>query len=281
MPKEGFHLFLADRHRDCRRSEGRPAGPVENEWPAFCLGAISPDIFFYDLPSFALGRLGDSLHELVEQKGLAPIEHWLQNYPGKIPPDVAAWGLGFASHVLADGIWHPAINDLSASLSFCRHSRLSSLDCHRLIECEMEAYWPPQEGKQTGWYVDFLKMVNEGGQLLARASRNYREFLSSAGLQPICGEARITRCYRNQNRMLRLFANPFLRKRRDSLMDVRAGRFLASLIIPDRAVLPSGYIPEIPPGRDPFSPEFQRKGIISLNSRLSDFAERLAQYLPS
>lgn len=280
MPKEGFHLFLADQCRTHLNSCGLPAGASETVWPAFYLGSISPDIFFYDVPTFTLGRFGNSLHALLDRNGLSPVERRVRNFPGGLSRDSAAWILGVIAHFTADAFWHPVVDELATSLGYCGRRSLTPLDCHRFIESELEAFWLPQCGKPAGWYIDFLKMMERGGRLIARASRLYREFLLTTGLDPVPTEDRIAHCYRSQNRLLRLFANPVLGKQRDRLMSVRAGRYLASLVVPDRPVL-SVHLSGAPADLNPFSQEFMRKGLTFLNGRLSGFAAQLAQYLPS
>jgi len=141
MPKERFHLYLADKVLSgCRGNlpyeiHGQATGP---QGSIFFTGAISPDIFFYDLPFFSLSPLGNALHDLIERKTICIIFDWIAHtrisgigyrISGKTPeptnpiPQSAGhtasvagailWGLGFASHFLADAAWHPVIDELS------------------------------------------------------------------------------------------------------------------------------------------------------------------------
>jgi hypothetical protein len=118
MPKERFHLYLADRvvHR-CASSLSSGilrqciTGP---ESLTFYIGSISPDIFFYDLPFFSLSPLGDALHDLMDRKGISIIFDWMvSNREKSLEAGGVLWGLGLASHFLADAAWHPVIEELS------------------------------------------------------------------------------------------------------------------------------------------------------------------------
>ncbi|MEN6437556.1 MAG: zinc dependent phospholipase C family protein [Syntrophobacter sp.] len=280
MPKERFHLLMADEYL---KSDQKPSWidtAIGGEWLAFFLGAISPDIFFYDLPFFSLGRLGDRLHTLMEREGLGPIQNWIaeERLPGREAD--FAWALGVASHFLADAIWHPIINDLCRSPSFSEAMGLSAMDCHRLIESEMEAFWLPRKSSPQA-YLGLLKGFVADGECIAKASAIYRRFLESAALGPLPSVDRAGECYLKQNMMLRMFAAPALASQRDRLLRWRLGRYLGSLVVPARPFLHSVLPSRVPANRDPFSDEFMNEGFISLAARLSGFAERLVQSPPS
>ncbi len=282
MPKEGFHLFLA--HKLIDPGGGAIPAPVTRERQAFLIGSLSPDLFFYDFPTFSLSALGNSMHGLMERSGIAPIEEWIvhisktQNAaaPGSCTAGRLAWALGFASHFLADGIWHPVINDLSGSLGFCREQGLSEEDCHRLLESEMEAFWLGRAGMGC-FYVPLLNRFREDREWLLEIASYYRGFLRFAGLEGAPTEKKILQCCLKQNFLLRLFANPVLRRRRDRLIFFRPARYIGALVVPERPML-SGRLPG---DRDLFSEEFMKKSLISLKTRFSGLAERLAPFLPS
>jgi len=279
MPKERFHLFLADEYLNSGKAPALLTGHLKDEHLSYFLGAVSPDIYFYDLPTFSMNRLGDRLHRFMEREGLSAIKDWLSKSAGAVPKAGFAWGMGFASHFLADEIWHPVINGLAQSLEFCGKKGLSALGCHRVIESELESYWFKRMGAPDG-YVGYLRRYAAQKERLGAISSIYRGFLVHAGLEPMPTEARIRRCYLNQNFLLRLFANPLLRGQRDRLLAMRSGRYLGSLIVPDRPVLPYGPLFRVPAERDPFSDEFMDEGLTSLKLRLADFAERLSPFLP-
>ncbi|MFZ2445022.1 MAG: zinc dependent phospholipase C family protein [Syntrophobacteraceae bacterium] len=284
MPKERFHLLIADEYLRSRQSPGTLSGTLARERTAFFLGAVSPDIFFYDLPTFSLGALGDRMHGLMERNGIAPIREWLSGLartgPGTVPEAALAWGMGFASHFLADALWHPVINELAGSLDFCSKKGLSAIGCHRLIESEMEAFWLPRKG-DPGAYAGLLERFGADSGLLGGISSIYRDFLGAAGLGPLPSVARIRRCFIIQNLLLRLFSNRKLGEFRDRLLDARFGRGLGALVVPTKPVLPSGPLSRVPADRDPFSDDFMEKRLTSLIARLSDLAERLSLSPPN
>ncbi len=122
MPKERFHLYLADellnRCAGSLPSNEIHSPPAHPPAPAFSIGAISPDIFYYDLPSFSLSSLGNALHVLINREGIAIISAWIAqtSSPHKTAhASTVLWGLGFACHFLTDALWHPVINELSGS----------------------------------------------------------------------------------------------------------------------------------------------------------------------
>ncbi len=295
MPKERFHLFIADEYLRSFKAGSRIPGLPRAERIAFFLGAVSPDIFFYDLPTFALGKLGDRLHDLMNRDGLAPIQYWLSRPWIEVNPvsreTALAWALGFASHFLADALWHPIINDLDGSLDFCLGKGLSEINCHRFIESEMESFWLGRVGASKR-YSEMLKEFASDEGLFGRISLIYGSFLAEVGLAPYPTAGRIRRCFVIQNLLLRLFSNPKLGRYRDRLLDARFGRYLGALIAPERPILfgESFRAPQtgglVEAGRkacisDLFTDEPTRRYVTSLTARLSDFAGRLAQSPPS
>ncbi len=290
MPKEVFHLFLADRCFNSGKTNPQCDNFVHKWSLPFFLGAVSPDIFFYDLPSFRLDQLGNRLHDFIGRYGIDPVHEWLAKDAKLLPPAAFAWGLGFASHFLADATWHPVIDELAVSLDFCGKRKISPLGCHRLVESELESYWIRQGGGAgyvsgpdgaPGKYIGLLKRFRGDKDLFGNISSIYRLFLARTGLAPLPGQAGIKRCFLNQNFLLRIFENRALGRRRDSLLATRATLYPAVLIVPERPVLPSGPLLDVPVGRNPFSEEFMRDGLAFLTSRLSGFAERLLPFLPS
>jgi hypothetical protein len=275
MPKERFHLLLTDLYLS--RKSTAHAGRLRGESLAVSIGAISPDIFFYDLPSFSLSSLGDSLHDLMASQGMDPILNWFGNPPAAHGNRL--WATGFACHFLADSIWHPIIDDLSASLEFCRRQGLGTRDCHRFLECEMEGLWLPEMGRPGG-YIDLLDAFRMDRAWLAGIASIYRQFLTYAGLKAP-SEGRIVRCFLNQNFMLRLFAGRLLGKKRDLLLSLPPTRYLGSLVVPASPALPFSSLPEDRPVLKLFSYDFMQRQLISLFALLSDFERRLSLSLPS
>ncbi|MCE5332951.1 MAG: zinc dependent phospholipase C family protein [Desulfobacteraceae bacterium] len=294
MPKERFHLFLADT---CFRSlrQTLPASVRINEF-SFLIGALSPDIFFYDIPSFSLSPMGNALHDLIDKKGIAPIEVWLADMAGKpwirpswvngfheetANPDTRmSWGMGFACHFLADAIWHPVIDRLSRTLDFCEKKRLRPIDCHRLLECELEGYWLDRS-KNPQFYTGLLRVFMRDREWLLRIAGCYRSFLEHTGFVPAPSEARIAGCYQDQNFLLRLFSNRTLGYNRDRLLASGPTRRLGALVVPVRPLLPEIFSSLFSDEENLFSEKFLSGAIFSIESRLCELSERLSPFLPS
>ena len=284
MPKERFHLYLADELLN--RCPGIlpineiHSAPTHPRDPAFLIGALSPDIFFYDLPSFSLSPMGDALHDLMDREGLSPIEEWIAQ---TCPPSKTArqrtvlWALGFACHFLADAVWHPVINALSKSMHYCGGKGLSEIECHRLLESELEAHWLARS-RAPQRYHDLLKDFERDRDRLFEIASSYRRFLEFAGLSAGVRETRILRCYLSQNFLLRLFANRILGRKRDSLLNLPLASYLGSLITPARPVLPAQFSRTFPEDRDPFGDFFMEQALTSLNLQLRGLAQRLSQF---
>ena len=283
MPKERFHLYLADELlnrcpdiaplNEIHGPAGRPRGL------SFFIGALSPDIFFYDLPSFSLSPLGDALHDLMDREGISPIEEWIAQ---TCPPSGAArkrrvlWALGFACHFMADAAWHPVINTLSRSMDYCGRKRLCEIECHRLLESELEAHWLARSPSPQR-YNDLLKDFERDRDRLFEMASSYSRFLEFVGLGTGVPEKRILRCYLSQNFLLRLFANRILGRKRDRLLDLPLASYLGSLITPARPVLPAQFSRAFPEDRNPFSDFFMEQALTSLNLQLRGLAQRLSQ----
>ncbi len=274
MPKERFHLFLADELvESCEdippidEINGRAARP---QGTAFFIGAISPDIFYYDLPSFSLSPLGDALHGLMDREGISPIREWIAQTRASRKSSVL-WALGFACHFLADAAWHPVIDALSISIDYCVGKGLSKIECHRLIESEIEALWLPRS-RAPERYSDLLRDFRKDRGLLFETASIYRGFLDFAGLGAGVSEARILRCYMSQNLLLRLFANRMLGRKRDSLLNLPAARYLGSLITPARPVLPALFAHTFPEELNPFSDFFMEQALTSMKRQLRALA---------
>ena len=275
MPKERFHILLTDLYQSRKSVTG--AGQIRDKSLVVGLGAISPDIFFYDLPSFSLNSLGDSLHDLMDRNGLEPILDWLTNNSPTLRAKL--WALGFASHFLADAVWHPIIDDLSGSLESCLRQGLSAVDCHRFLESEMEAFWLPKIGKPGG-YIDLLETFREDREWLGEIASIYRQFLTYAGLNAP-PDGKILRCFLNQNFLLRLFASNVLGRQRNLLLARRPTRYFGALIVPVHPVLPLNPLPENPAVLQLFSNDFMQRELTSLFARLTDFEEQISLSLPS
>jgi hypothetical protein len=283
MPKERFHLFIADRY--LKTYEKTIPSALQNQSAAFLLGALSADIFYYDLPFLAETPLGDALHVLFEEDGIEPVRNWLVSTlcvqrSDKGSPSCErklAWGLGLACHILTDALWHPEIDRQSHHLEFCQDKGLGFLDCHRLIESEHEALWLGQS-KASDTYTNILRSFRKQRDWLREMASFYREFLDSAGLKPPT-EEKVQKCYRDQNFLLRLFANRRLGMRRNIILDFPPTRFIGALITPTHPVLPAIFSNKFPPQANLFSAQFLEKAFISLAAPLTELSEQLSPCL--
>ncbi len=286
MPKERFHLYLADellnRCAGSRQPDDIHSPPARLRSPAFFIGAISPDIFFYDLPSFSLSSLGNALHDLMEREGISIISDWMAQTSSPLKTaheSTVLWGLGFACHFLTDEVWHPVINELSGSRlvrDYIGEKRLSGIECHRLLESELEALWLARSRtpeKYDGLLEDFKK---DRGRLIEIASC-YRRFLEFAGLGAGISERQIVKCLLCQNFLLRLFASRMLGAKRDRLLSLPPTRSLGALVTPARPVLPALFSRVVPHDRNPFSGYFMEQALTSLEARLRALAKSFRQ----
>jgi hypothetical protein len=281
MPKERFHLYLADEFLKNHGSSLLPAA-VSSRLP-FLVGALSPDIFYYDFPLFSLSPLGDALHDLMSEERLSIVGDWMESRPVYAgTPDerrqpsfgsASAWTLGLTCHFLLDAVWHPAINRLSVSTDYCLEKRLSSLECHRLIESELEALRLTGSHRQEK-YAGVLKDLR-GRERLFEIASLYRELLAFASLGPVPPETRIVNCFLSQNFFLTLFANATLGRMRNRMLNLPFMRYLGSLVIPALPVLPVLFADGMPPERNPFSDLFMERAFTLLKLQLPVLAKRL------
>ncbi len=290
MPKERFHIYLADQVLSSWAGGASPA--AVSDCPAFHIGAVSPDIFYYDFPSFSLSPLGDALHSVLDRKGISIIGDWLQEEAERgegsngemgfvahspnlsLSPSVYSWSLGFACHFLADAAWHPLIEELSESMDYCAAKKLSTIECHRLLESEIEAL--RLTGPRSLQYSGILKGLRKRDRLFEIATP-YRRFLEFAGLRlSVPTEKRIVDCLLSQNFFLRLFANATLGKLRDHMLNLPIMRYLGSLVTPIRPVLPPLFARTFPEDRNPFSEYFMEEALRSLRTQLPALAKRLS-----
>jgi hypothetical protein len=304
MPKERFHLYLADELLNRCAGSLPPdeirSPPARSRSGAFFFGAISPDIFYYDWPSFSLSSMGNALHELMHRAGISIIYDWIaqtsspnrrtehgaRRSEDRSPSSVfrlpfsantVLWGLGFACHFLVDALWHPVINELSGSRlvrDFMGVKRLSEIECHRLIESEHEALWLARS-RTPARYDELLEDFKRDRDLFLEVASCYRGFFEFTGLSAGVSEKRIVKCCLWQNFLLRLFASRMLGRRRDLLLSLPPIRALGALVTPVRPVLPAFFSHALPQDRNPFSDYFMEQALTSLEAHLCALAKRL------
>ena len=308
MPKERLHLYLADEFLNRCATLRFPSSPRQ-----FYIGAISPDIFYYDLPGFSLSPVGNELHDIIDRKGFSIIYDWIaQSCPPACGDAEILWGLGFACHFLVDAAWHPVINELSrlgpglwaeagkgeqeekfdaetgrkirrgenalnpapkrSLVSASDPSRFpaarcctSEIDCHRLIESELESLWLARSPRPEK-YDRLLEELRNDRAVFFEIASFYGEFLKFVGLE--VSEARIVRCFLKQNFFLRFFANKMLGRQRDRLLSFPPTRFLGALVTPARPFLPALFSRILQEDGNPFSDCFMEKAIDFIETNL-------------
>lgn len=274
MPKERFHMLLAEEAAAFQTTRGFSRTPVENHKDAYLLGAVSPDIFFYRLPTFSLSRYGGSIHRLQGEACMPAFKLWLNQ---DIPGDLLAWCLGAASHFLADGLFHPVIQALCDPPSdFHSYAGLTPGQCHHWIESELEAYWLQKKGPPHR-YLPLLRRIQADVQFTGRYIHHYRHFLAGKGFEPVPGRSAMRSCMNWQAFLLGQFSHPLWLRMKPLLLRMRISRSLGVLVVPSAPVLRHSLESyrkthaEIP---DLCGPEFFRDAVIFLADRLIELQER-------
>ena len=271
MPKERLHILLAHQAYDLLEDLGAVDGSVPE---AYLLGAIDPDLFFYDLPSFKLGKTAGT--EVHKYQGQAIVDFFgLWTDEGKVEPvqDMQHWMLGFASHLLADGLLHPHIN------GFCRRFSedlgFTSKSCHHWLESELESYWLQTIGPSDGYLPLLRKFAMQGGTAVKQAEY-VRLFLLRSGLYNVPSASEIHRCSRWQIRLLRLFADPVWARTRPILLKFPITESMGVLLVPPRSSLcnPPAKVMQPQFTIDLCEPSFMARTISYLATHLLELLKR-------
>ncbi len=276
MPKERFHILMADRCLTFLNAAGHLPAAVARNRQSYLLGSIFPDTLFYDLPFLTLSGLGKELHRLQGQPTLSFLALLLREERQRLPEEAWAWVLGMAGHLLADDLLHPIINTLIASASGLFPEGLSPRDCHHWFESELEGYWMAGLGPGDGYAPLLKEMPDAPGS--GTCIRLFPELLSAMHLTRVPDAVRIKRCLFWQTRLLRLFSHPGPRKIRPVLLRHRMTRYPGALIVPAGTAAQllsarAGYrdigIPDV------FQDNFITHAVRDLSGRLSGLAELL------
>jgi hypothetical protein len=236
MPKERLHLLLADEVLRKLRCSGGLGAFSTQEHHAYFLGAIWPDHLFYDLPSFKTKGVGRALHVLENPEDFPVLERWIQRQE-RLSDEVKAWVLGLSCHFLADSLWHPLINRLSRPpFGPCASLGLKPGDCHHYIESDLEVFWLDRRGPRDG-YIPLLTALAGETLLVDRLIRSFRDLLKAMNIAPIPTAARLRRCLRWQNVLMRQFAHGRWSKKRRLLLRFRSTQPLGVLIVPEQSEL--------------------------------------------
>ncbi|MGV8073877.1 MAG: zinc dependent phospholipase C family protein [Syntrophobacteraceae bacterium] len=246
MPKERLHMLIAEESFRASRSGSRSTTRLpEAIRTAFLFGAISPDIFFYDLPFCRLDAVGDALHRLEGEAGLLFFKGLIEEEKKNLPAVVEAWMLGMTCHFLTDGLWHPVIREFSSSTDgLCHDLKLSEKSCHQWLESELEAFWLARMGPRDA-YIPLLRRFGRERELIRTCATYFRKIMVRLGIKPVPTEARIRRCFYWQNLSLRQFSRPVLMRRRSWLLAKKSGRFLGALVVPIKPGVPGLLSSEI------------------------------------
>lgn len=281
MPKERFHLLVAEQLLTAL-SNSPPA--TESQRRAYLWGAISPDVLFYDLPSFRCTPAAAALHRM---EGLAAVEFLralMTDGREALTPETRRWLLGVGTHLLVDGFWHPIIGKYS---SFdCRHvlpgsPGLSERQTHHWLESELEGFWLVKAGP-AGGYRQLLKDFGKPQKAREEFIGCLQEILRRLGTVDVPDAGRIGRCFSWQTFLLGQFSRPIWARWRDPLLRFRATRFWGTLIVPEAGGLSSFPASRTPAnGRcrdlfgDLFSDRLMARSLSFLTNHLPSLAAQL------
>lgn len=227
MPKERLHILLA--HETLRVLEESHAAEGD-ACEGYLLAAILPDTFFYDLPSLQLGNTsGRAIHKYEGPKIVDFFGSWLDAEEGRLTREMKYWMLGFASHLLADGMMHPRINAFCTR--FGKNLGLTATACHHWLESQLESHWLEVIGPPHG-YIPLLHRFESQDAAVMRHVDYVRRFLQRAQPGNIPSRSRIRRCLNWQLRLLRLFACPAWETIRPMLLRLPPAQFLGALLVP-------------------------------------------------
>lgn len=270
MPKERFHMLLTEQSL---KLSGFLPGEGSEERSAVLLGSVLPDIFFYDLPNFRWSATGVSLHRYQGEEGFRLCASWLKAKPSLKYTTIFYCLLGVASHLLADGFWHPSINRESFSGSEpCRKYRLPPQSCHHWLEGQLEALWIPLLAPPET-YRSRLKAFREGAPPVPACLEFYSDFLSFAGFRPVPSVPRMRRCLFWQTTLLRAFTDPRFTRWQERLLTGRPAKRLGALLVPPpgRGIeVAGGRTAAASEGRDLATGSFLASSVIYLSERLRE-----------
>jgi hypothetical protein len=237
MPKERLHILLADKSLDILENREGFRSFDDRTRRAYLLGSVLPDALFYDLPAFRCSAVGNSLHK-AEEGGGRILENWIGTRGTSVHPEIRGWVLGMTMHFWTDDFWHPFIEELSGGTSMLRqHFGLTRRACHHWLESELEAYWLNLIGPKDGYLPLLRGLLDQDYR--SRLAQTFSEVLNLYGLPRIPSAARINRCILWQALLLGFFSDPRLAGHRRKLMARRSTRYLGSLVVPLRPILPA------------------------------------------
>ncbi len=282
MPKERFHLLLADQTlAGVAALSGSPSAS-ESLRQAYLLGAISPDALFYDLPSFHLSPVGAALHRLEGLSALEFLRSVASEGQEDLTPETAMWLMGVAAHLLVDGFWHPQIEKLS-HFGHCLHAgcTLSKPQCHHWLESELEGFWLARSGPADG-YRGVLKAFARRSRVRDEGVRGLQMILKRIGTVDVPDAKSISRCFSWQAFLLRQSSLPAWSQWRNLLLRCSATRFWGTLIVPQKTettLYTAGKRRQVKEGKatpeDLFSDELMARSVSFLATHLPSLSGRI------
>ncbi|MCX7822593.1 MAG: zinc dependent phospholipase C family protein [Syntrophobacterales bacterium] len=222
MPKEIVHLHLADHLWEVFQStvsvKLSTVGKI-----LFLIGSLLPDSFFYS-PFYIHYSMGEELHRFEGKAfyDLAKNSIWVN-----ATPEERAMLAGMITHFLADGYWHPTINDIAKKTAEKSQEGFSQVFYHRLLESFMQAYLIPRSEQDSR--IEWLKSNYSLGipvatSLLSKLATSIgRKHLSPADVRTVilCHEI-----------SLRALHSSLIRSKRTWLLKVSSFQSFSPLIPP-------------------------------------------------
>lgn len=167
MPKEIVHLYLADRlwevFQSVTSAKLSAAGKI-----LFLIGSLFPDFFFYSPFSYHYS-MGENLHKF---EGRAFYDVVKEKTWDKTSSEEKAFLAGMITHFLADGHWHPTINDVAQQMAEKIPGGYSQVFYHRLLESFMQVHMlsKPEQDKWIEWlknnYTDAVDVATSAMEKL-------------------------------------------------------------------------------------------------------------------
>lgn len=239
MPKERFHLLVAEQILPSLPALPESSPATEGQRLAYLLGAISPDALFYDLPSFRFSPASAALHHMEGLTGVEFLGSVIAECRQELTPETGMWLFGVGTHLLTDGFWHPIIEKMASfncGRSLEAKLKLSKRQAHHWLESELEGFWLARAGPTDG-YRPKLKDFARPGETREACIRCFQKILRRLGTVEVPDARRIGRCFSWQAFLLDQFSLPGWARWRDLLLQFPVTRFWGTLIVPEKAVL--------------------------------------------
>ncbi|MBP8645215.1 MAG: zinc dependent phospholipase C family protein [Syntrophobacteraceae bacterium] len=273
MPKERFHLLLAEEALKVLGTAGDLPPFSREEKNGFLLGTLLPDVLFYDFPLFSFSRLGREAHRLQSPEGLDFLQEQIRKSKGRYSRDAVACLVGVAGHFLVDGYWHLFMRELNANSFGGKNgtSRYSEKCRHLWIESEIESYWMAKLGPPDG-YFPIIEGFRRDIISIQACLTAFKEVLAELGRNSVPSESQISRCLTFQTLLLRQFALPRWSRWRAPLLSGRYTRFLGACLVPPLSVFDGATSAAPPRGADAATlctRDFMNRSVTFLSSRLS------------